>query len=90
MNLPKVINTFSGPMKGRAWGKVQRTGQLLVDLGTNGIPGNGYHKRRTWSGVDNELFPRWSLGELNLREGDVIETIKRFDDWKPRTNCGCI
>jgi len=88
--LPKVIDTFSGPMKVRAWGVLERTGQLLADLGTNGIPGNGYRDRPSWYAVDDDLFPRQSLAELYRGEGDVIRIIKYFDGWVPRTNCGCI
>jgi len=87
MNLPKVINTFSGPMKVRAWGVLQRTGELLVDLGTNGVPGNGYQDRPSWYGVDDELFPRY---DPQLQYEDTVMVVKEFSNWAPRTSCGCI
>jgi len=87
MDLPKTVETCSGPMNVRAWAKLERTGELLVDLGTNGVPGNGYQNHHHWYIVDNKFFPRYDPG---LRYGDTVTVIKKFDDWKPQTNCGCI
>ena len=88
--LPSKIDTSSGLMQVRAWGMLERTNELLVDLGTNGVPGNGYQEKPSWYLVDDDLNIIERLTGWHLREGDKVITVKRFKDWRPRTSCGCI